>query len=559
MARRARKTVKTARKVLEQQLVQRVKGGGGGSVAGFNIFKELRPLIFSSKHNGLKVKAKASKNKRERVSVLSRISEVPAEDEYLCNACTSRGIFYRYTSPSEKDKRLEANIYDWDELDMVPIAQLDVFLKRATTLATSRRVRKEELEELEEGGASNEKGGRGGAKKRAAAAAAAAADGGAVLQAGKQMTKDPPIPDAKAFPRVFYSPFRAKIGNVGTTAMDKLFHSIVAQRGGGGGGAAFDSHGFFGDIFDEDEAARTAEKGVDLGMDEKFENLVGYLLGNGELIKRHKKKPCSFKYACNSFGTRVPERCSQNEFNRNHKFDRHWLDFMDVLHDSLPYVAANDISYVEGEWYSRQLQYRVHTHPHPRMDELYGKFMTATRARKTAGVRRLGGKFVKCVPEDIEAYLTPRALAHWFLDKGSMQVSTDHASGDAFECYTLLLDNFTAVDDLQRLQRGLNDRYGMNVVLSHEESYGESGYVPHGAEFNSRLFVTSEEDKEKFVETVSPYIPATLSSRLVKVPEPLLETKMVGAYTSLHKSDRSSADYMGGSLTADLEQMLVSM
>ena len=46
---------------------------------------------------------------------------------------------------------------------------------------------------------------------------------------------------------------------------------------------------------------------------------------------------------------------------------------------------------------------------------------------------------------------------------------------------------------------------------------------------------------------------------LVKVPEPLLETKMVGAYTSLHKSDRSSADYMGGSLTADLEQMLVSM
>ena len=102
MARRARKTVKTARKVLEQQLVQRVKQPNPGR--GFNIFEELRPLIFSSKYNGLKVKAKVNK-KKGAASALLRIGENTTEDEYLCNACTSRGVFYRYSSPNEKDKR----------------------------------------------------------------------------------------------------------------------------------------------------------------------------------------------------------------------------------------------------------------------------------------------------------------------------------------------------------------------------------------------------------------------------------------------------------------------
>ena len=62
MARRARKTVKTARKVLEQQLVRWVKQPN--PYRGFNIFEELRPLIFSSKYNGLKVKAKVNKGRK---------------------------------------------------------------------------------------------------------------------------------------------------------------------------------------------------------------------------------------------------------------------------------------------------------------------------------------------------------------------------------------------------------------------------------------------------------------------------------------------------------------
>ena len=378
------------------------------------------------------------------------------------------GVFYRFARKFERERKApRGNMVRFGRIKYAPLSQLALFFKRAMTLATSRRVRKEDLEVSETSGGGS---GRGTKQKRGVKTVS---DAPPVLQAGKQMTKDLPIPDAKSFPRVFYSPFRAKIGNVGTTALDKLYSSILAKRSQGTDDESqddmFDAY-YFGDIYDEEESARTTEKGVDVNVDEKFENMVGYLLGNGELIKRHKKKPCSFRYACNSFGNRVPERCSESEFNRNHKFDRHWLDFMDCLHDSLPYIAANDISYVEGEWYSRQLQYRVHTHPHPRMEEnLYGKFMTSTRARKTPGVRRLGGKFVKCVPEDIETYLTPRALAHWFLDKGSMQVGTDYNSGESFECYTILLDNFTAVDDLQRLQKALNSRYEMNVVLSHEE------------------------------------------------------------------------------------------
>ena len=66
------------------------------------------------------------------------------------------------------------------------------------------------------------------------------------------------------------------------------------------------------------------------------------------------------------------------------------------------------------------------------------------------------------------------------------------------------------------------------------------------------------QDKEKFVQTVSPHIPKSLIGRLANPLEPLLETKMVGSYTTLHKSDKSN-DYIGGNLPADLEQMLVSM
>ena len=59
------------------------------------------------------------------------------------------------------------------------------------------------------------------------------------------------------------------------------------------------------------------------------------------------------------------------------------------------------------------------------------------------------------------------------------------------------------------------------------KSQNDSGYIPYGAEFNSRLFFTAEEDKEKFVQTVSPYIPESLSGRLANPLEPLLENKMV--------------------------------
>jgi hypothetical protein len=64
----------------------------------------------------------------------------------------------------------------------------------------------------------------------------------------RSMTKDPHIPNAKAYQKAFYSPFRAKIGNVfGSNATDNLLTSIVAERkeqgldiGARGGGNGYD-------------------------------------------------------------------------------------------------------------------------------------------------------------------------------------------------------------------------------------------------------------------------------------------------------------------------------
>lgn len=66
---------------------------------------------------------------------------------------------------------------------------------------------------------------------------------------------------------------------------------------------------------------------------------------------------------------------------------------------------------------------------------------------------------IKVVPINIELFLTPRALAFFYMDDGSLKWK-GHS-----KAIRLCTDNFT-LDDVKRLQKVLNDKYNIKSTLS---------------------------------------------------------------------------------------------
>lgn len=472
-------------KLFDQHIRRHLMQGNG---APFNVFRELQPLILS----------KDTFNDSSKVRGAPAVAVGPV-DEHECHACTAGGVFYRYTKTPPGTRRKRAvetggeSVFSWDELSLRPLADVDIFLKQATTRATASTV--VELGETRAKGRTMEME-------------------ETTLEPGKKMVPTMYAPDATSQLLAFRSTYRSKItqlaANVAAESLLPPRKLIELQKG-----TVLQPHGKY-DLLSSDPPSP-----VDA---EKLENLTGFLLGNGQLLTRGKGKKCWFQYVCSSVGQRIPERCAGNSFNRNHKFDRHWLEFMDMLGKSLPYVAATDIAYTEGEWYSRKIQYRVHTAIHPELSILYGKFMKPVPNR--GSLKRGSKRIVKRIPDDIDKLLTPRVLAHWFLDKGDMRTVRDHEQGQSFDCYSFLLDNFIDVQDLERLQNALNVRYGMNAKLSHEAPRYDDCTIAASARFNSRIFITDPEDMQTFVRTVEEYIPAALRHRLSNALTPKLEAKL---------------------------------
>jgi len=92
------------------------------------------------------------------------------------------------------------------------------------------------------------------------------------------------------------------------------------------------------------------------------------------------------------------------------------------------------------------------------------------------------GKLVKRIPDTIHKYLTPRALAYWFLDDGTKSKET----------YQFCTDCFTH-DDQVLLQKALFANFGLtfNVTKYHQKYY--------------RLYLV-QTSRDQFLEIISPYV-----------------------------------------------------
>ena len=147
---------------------------------------------------------------------------------------------------------------------------------------------------------------------------------------------------------------------------------------------------------------------------EKHENLIGYLLGSGQLVKYHPSQHPYFKLTSNAYGIKIAERygLNINRFNRGKKFQTHWLEVMDTMAYSVPNLFLTDISTQVGDFYSRKLSYRIYTEQDEMLGPLFRDFMRRERNGRGKTTYR------KRIPDNIEKYLTPRAIAHWYLDKG---------------------------------------------------------------------------------------------------------------------------------------------
>jgi len=67
-------------------------------------------------------------------------------------------------------------------------------------------------------------------------------------------------------------------------------------------------------------------------------------------------------------------------------------------------------------------------------------------------------KFKKIVPLNIEKYLTPRAIAYWYMDDGSLKWK---GKSNAMR---ICSDGFS-LDDVMRLKKVINDKYNINMQL----------------------------------------------------------------------------------------------
>ena len=93
---------------------------------------------------------------------------------------------------------------------------------------------------------------------------------------------------------------------------------------------------------------------------EKHENLIGYLLGSGQLVKYHPSQHPYFKLTSNAYGIKIAERygLNINRFNRGKKFQTHWLVW--TLCNSVPNLFLTDISTQVGS-FTAKIGYRIYT------------------------------------------------------------------------------------------------------------------------------------------------------------------------------------------------------
>ena len=94
----------------------------------------------------------------------------------------------------------------------------------------------------------------------------------------------------------------------------------------------------------------------------------------------------------------------------------------------------------------------------------------------------------KRIPKIIKKLLTPRAIAVWFMDDGSIK-SRRHRG---FVIHTL---GFTK-KDLKILQKALKEKYGLKTYLHRQNKYQKTRW---------RLYIPGSQ-REKFLQLIRPYL-----------------------------------------------------
>ena len=130
------------------------------------------------------------------------------------------------------------------------------------------------------------------------------------------------------------------------------------------------------------------------------------------------------------------------------------------------------------DWFYAAFAQWVTTPPRARMQRsgssIYEKYEFQTVS--SSSFRFFGQQFYgaegKCIPPLIHKWLSPRALAVWYMDDGSIK-SRYHR--------TILLNTHAySSSDLGRLQKALQDRYGVMTTLRKQKD-GTQIYVPSDA------------------------------------------------------------------------------
>lgn len=157
------------------------------------------------------------------------------------------------------------------------------------------------------------------------------------------------------------------------------------------------------------------------------------------------------------------------------------------------------------EWLYRVFQDWVHTPPSVRTRTV--TFRGETKAYKRIGFATLStgslrfyaqqfyadGK--KVVPRPIRRWLTPRALAIWYMDDGSIK-SNQHKT-------VLLNTQSFRGQDLKRLQQVLEQRYGIKTTVREQKD-------------GNQLYLTAE-TVEIFLHLIQPFMIPSMQCKLPKV------------------------------------------
>lgn len=217
---------------------------------------------------------------------------------------------------------------------------------------------------------------------------------------------------------------------------------------------------------------------------EQKEVLIGTLLGDASMSIRSGKPHYSVKF----------------EQEESHK------DYIDHLYQIfLPYTGSPpSMRFLDSKKTRRAYWFRTYRHKHfmyyfhffyvispgpPRSEETRGRSTRAPSAGKNGEkVENTSPKFnkVKIVPKNIHKYLTPRALAYWFMDDG-----TFHSTSQGKKAYLFSTQGFQK-HEVKRLCDALRYKFNIRANVARDKK-------------SWRIYILNE-SSSTFLDLIRPYI-----------------------------------------------------